>query len=31
MLKCGLQSGVAYINFLTPFRAAYNQGRLTIE
>jgi len=26
-----LCSRAAYINFLTPFRAAYNQGRLTIE
>jgi len=26
-----LQSQAAYINFLTPFRAACNQGRLTIE
>jgi len=31
MFKCGLQSRAAYINSLAPFRAAYNQGRLTIE
>jgi len=25
MVKCSLQSRVAYINFRTPFRAAYNR------
>jgi len=31
MVKCGLQSWAARINFWTPFRAAYNQGRLTFK
>jgi len=31
MVKYGLQPRAAYINFLTPFRVHYNQGRLTIE
>jgi len=31
MAKCGFQSSASYINFWTPFRAAYNQGRLTNE
>ena len=31
MFKCGLQSRAAYIDCLTPCRAAYNQGRLTIN
>jgi len=30
-LKCSIQSSAAYINILTPFRAAYNQGWPTIE
>jgi len=29
--KRGLQSRAAYIKFLTPFCAAYNQGRLKNE
>jgi len=31
MVKCGFQSRAAFINFWTPFRAAYNQGQPTIK
>jgi len=31
MVKCSLQSRAVYIDFLTLFRAAYDQRRLTIE
>jgi len=31
MFVCGLQSKAAYIKLLTPFHAAYNQGRISIK
>ena len=31
MLMCGLQPRAAYINILTLFRAAYNQGGLQVR
>jgi len=31
MFKCGLQSRGTNVNVLTPFRAAYIQGRLAIK